>query len=153
MKMAKMDSRWVNTNDVNVILWICSRDVADYAGDVAFGSGRCKASKVVIKRKPCTQMKTGTWNLSCWREESYKTSNERWRETTSSLHANFRTSRGGLWWCVRVAGGIDAEKGKYILVLMGDWSAVVGDGRHVGGRKENEKLGLGQRNERGEKPI
>ena len=38
--------------------------VSEQFRDVAFGSGRCKASEVVIKQKPCKEYcKMGTWNV------------------------------------------------------------------------------------------
>ena len=38
--------------------------VSEQFSDVAFGSGRSKASEVVIKQKPCKEYcKMGTWNV------------------------------------------------------------------------------------------
>ena len=45
---------------------------------------------------------------------------------------------------------IDKEKGKDYLVVMGDWNAVVGEGRD---EKEVGSFGLGKRNDRGEMMV
>ena len=50
----------------------------------------------------------------------------------------------------RIEELVAKEKGKDYVVIMGDWNAVVGEGREG---KEIGKHGLGSRNERGEKLV
>jgi hypothetical protein len=200
--------------------------VSSQAGDAAFGSGKNKVPKVVIKRKPCTEtLKIGTWNVRTMlrkgklenvKQEMNRNkinilgiSEVRWKDvgdfesdSIRVIYSGGKESQRGVailldstvakrvtriiqhsdrLVMVKVQAEptdlviiqvympttghddeevdnvyeeleniIDEQKGNDNVVIMGDWNAVVGEGKD---QHEIGDYGLGLRNERGEKLV